>query len=189
MSGNEFFNSNEPVSDDSVQPIVAPQSPETVAKVVGAEPAKPWMQWLLIAVACFVAIRWFDGSFRQDRERDDQQQVIDDDRKQDNVEPVIDTTGADLVLVYERTSPTVEQVELVQTAVDAEWIKSHKLRQSRLYDEEQEDAKPFTDYAASKNITAPFMALTKAEGDKRKIVAVAPWPADKAALDKFASGR
>lgn len=190
MSGNEFFNDSEPVNDASQQQTVVPQSPEAVVKVVGIEPAKPWVQWVLLLVLALLVARGCEQRQQgSDDRKDDQGQVIDDDRKHDDVAPVIDTTGADLVLVYERTSPTVDQVELVQSAVDAEWIASHKLRQTRLYDDDQQEAKPFTDYAAAKNITAPFMALTKAAGNQRQIVAVAKWPASKADLDKFASGR
>lgn len=136
---------------------------EPIAKEPAAKNRDAFFSIVLIALGVMLGVLLVNGPamFKSDDKKGDDSIVIDDDKKDEGKKQDGDgmsdvEKGTVLVLVAERGDGIDPVVMDFKDKLDA--YAAEKGIATRWYDPEMEAAKVFVDYAASRNMTPPFLA-------------------------------
>lgn len=138
---------------------------------------------LLIVAAIIAAVLWFQSQKSQPAPQPDDGTVVVDDDKQVQPQPGPSLKGTHLVYVFEATGYPVYIDDVIESQT-TESLKAAGFTGWRSYDDDMDEVKELVDFAASKNIAVPFVALVKDLKSKQP-VKIEPMPKTPQALLEF----
>ena len=156
--------------------------------LVATAPAKekPFPWWIVIAIgfALFLAYQRFNPPSPGPTPDPDDVVIVDDEKTQPQPQPPmpdgdkIDLKDTTLIFVLENSAPTAAQTEIM-LSVTTESLVAIGMKGFRRYDEEQPEVKQLVDFAMSKQISSPLIAIVR---DKKPPIFVAEFPKTKETL-------